>query len=219
MERDRRQLRGSGDLGAAAPSFGPDDPRALARRLRMWRSLNSVKQRALAEMLGVSQTIISFWETGRDVPNPAQVAHLKALMAEAGRDEVAIERAFVGRQAAVRALFDLDGIRLLAASTGFRRLWPLSADLEGRCLADNLVDEARKLAVDDDLRHAIFEGALGLASGISLRHTDIEFDEAVLHRWHICFRRYGHRRLIDMTFEPCDETLAPGVTDLIYLDK
>lgn len=192
--------------------------RAFARQLRLWRHLNGLKQRALADMLGVSQTAISFWESGRDVPNPAQVAQIAALMTKTGRDEVAIERAFVARQSAVRALFDLDGIRLLASSQGFRSLWPLNADLEGRRLGDHLVNEARTLAFDDDLRHAIHEGTLGLASGISLRQTDLDLDRTLLHRWHICFRRAGHRRLIDIVYEPCDADLAPGITDLVYLD-
>lgn len=218
MRVDGRRQRQGLPLDAAGPGVEPSEARAFGERLKTWRRLNALKQAALAETLGVSQTTVSFWECGRDVPNPEKAAQLAALMAKTGRDETLTERLFVERQSAVRALFDLDGVRLVAASRGFRTLWPLYAELIGQALGDRLVNEARRLAFEDDFRHAIAEGALGLASGISLRHTDLDVDQALVHRWHMCFRRSGARRLIDVAYEPCDARLTPGITDLVYLD-
>ncbi|WP_127089983.1 helix-turn-helix transcriptional regulator [Aquabacter cavernae] len=188
------------------------------RHLKTWRRLNGIKQAALAEMLGVSQAAISFWESGRDTPAPGSMKRLKALMAHTARDEVRVERLFVQRQAGVRALFDLDGIRFIAASQGFQSLWPETSAFEGRFMADALANEARALIFGPDLRPSVLAGNLALASGVSERMTDLQTDEAIRFRWHICFRRYGPRTLVDVVYEPCAPDLSTGITDLVYLD-
>ncbi|MGQ3674913.1 helix-turn-helix domain-containing protein [Xanthobacter sp. TB0139] len=193
------------------------DKMEFAQRLKTWRRLNNIKQAALAEMLGVSQSSISFWETGRDLPSAAYLQRITDLMADSTSNELLVERLFVERIMGGRALFDLDGARLLASSQGYRQLWPEYARLEGHFMAHRLVNEAASLADDRDLMQAIRKGEVAIIGGISRRMTDIELDPAVVHRWHMCFRRVGYRIIIDVACERTDEE-AVGVTELLYLD-
>ena len=43
-------------------------------------------------------------------------------------------------------------------------------------------------------------------------------DTGLVHRWHACFRRYGARTVVDVTYEPAPASLTPGIDDLVYLD-
>lgn len=212
----------SSELRASNPYPSRLQPMAaenLARRLKTWRHMNAVKQAALAQMLGVSQATISFWESGRDMPSRDNLRRLHDLMAKSGRDEGLLDRLFVQRQAGMRALFDLDGVRLLMTSQGFRSIWPDSGDLQSRFLADHLVDESQHIAFDADISHAILDGSLGVMSGVSDRHINLPLDIPVRHAWHMCFRRYGYQTLVDIVYEPCLPTLARGITDLVHLGE
>ncbi|QTL02181.1 helix-turn-helix transcriptional regulator [Aquabacter sp. L1I39] len=191
---------------------------AFAARLRTWRRINGIKQATLAEMVGVSQTVVSLWENGHDIPSPERLARLETIMADTARDELAVERLFVERQGGIRALFDVDGVRLLAVSRGFRDLWPKTGDLKGSFLIDYLVNEARRLASDEKYAQAILSGELVLASGHSHRMTNLDIDEMVPHRWHMCFRRFGPRTIVDVVYEPSEGACGPGIDDLVYLD-
>lgn len=191
---------------------------AFAARLRTWRRINGIKQATLAEMVGVSQTVVSVWENGHELPSAERLARLETLMADTARDELAVERLFVERQGGVRALFDVDGVRLLAVSRGFRDLWPKTGELKGSFLIDYLVNEARRLASDQKYAQAILSGDLVLASGHSERMTNLDIDEMVPHRWHMCFRRYGPRTIVDVVYEPSEGERGAGIDDLVYLD-
>lgn len=204
------------DLLSSADFIGAAD---FASRLKTWRRLNGIKQAVLAEMLGVSQSAVSFWENGRDLPTAEKMQRINGLIAQSRRDEVMIERLFVERQDGVRALFDFDGIEMIAASRGFHALWPDTAKLTSRFFADQLVNEARKMVFDSSYRDAILKGELAIASGISDRMTAHQLDAVVPHRWHMCFRRYGARIIVDVVYEPCDPSLRSGITDLVFLDN
>lgn len=221
MYRAHEMGRNSGEAGKAAPlhrrvSTGHG---AFGARLRAWRRLNGIKQAALAEMLGVSQTAVSIWENGHDLPSAARLARIESLMANVASSELALERLFVERQQGVRALFDTDGTRLLAVSRGYRALWPQTAELQGSFFVEYLVNEAQHITTDPTLAQAILSGDLVLASGYSMRMTSLELDEMVPHRWHACFRRYGARTIVDVVSEPGDAGRAPGIDDLVYLDE
>jgi transcriptional regulator with XRE-family HTH domain len=187
-------------------------------RLKTWRRLNNLKQAALAQMLGVSQPAIARWEAGLDTPNPDRLKRLLHIMDGSARDELALERLFIRRQAAMRALFDYDGLRMLELSEGFRRIWPDFSNLLDRPMVDHIVGEAQSLVGDRELHQFIVDGSLGLISGVSDRHTDHDLDHALRHRWHACFRRYGSRTLVDIVYEPCGPEVPTGVTDIIHLD-
>jgi len=109
-------------LGREPIKIQPTAYSGFSRRLKIWRRLNAIKQDRLADLVGVSQATISFWENGRDVPSPANMRRLNVIMAESSRDELLIDRLFVQRQAGIRALLDFDGIHLVGASQGFRAL-------------------------------------------------------------------------------------------------
>lgn len=190
----------------------------LGRKLKDWRRLNNMKQAGLASLLGVSQPTVSRWENGEDLPSPACMCRLRDILAGSLRDECALERLLIARQTSIRALLDLDGMRLDSVSIGYRQLWPDFSALIGVPLADRLINEARLILDDADLLRDIGAGAVGLVSGVSERHLDIDMDEAIKHRWHICFRRYGARVYADVVFEPCAAEETAGVLDLIRFD-
>lgn len=191
---------------------------AFGTRLKTWRRHNMMKQSALAQQLGVSQPAIARWECGLDMPSATHLARLQALMTATQRDELALERLFIARQAAMRAMFDCDGIGLVAASQGFRDIWPGCGELIGVPLGDHLVGAMRRFVDDGALGRAVREGAVGLVSGVSSRNTDLPIDAAVHHRWHVCFRRFGPRLLADMVYEPCAPDVPTGITDIVHID-
>lgn len=59
---------------------GPLSAPALQRALRRWRTLNRVKQAHAAELLGVAQSTISRWESGRQCFEPAEARKVQALV-------------------------------------------------------------------------------------------------------------------------------------------
>lgn len=187
-------------------------------RLKAWRRVHGVKQAALAYRLGVTQPAVARWERGLDLPAPARLKQLQEMMAGAMRDELALDRLFIGRQSAIRALVDCDGVRMVATSAGFQSIWPTSSMLLDIPMIDCLVGEASHLIHDEALSRDIRKGSLGLVSGVSDRHLDLPIDIAIRHRWHICFRRYGARMLADMVYEPCSADLPQGITDLVHVD-
>lgn len=211
----------SGDLTESSPLWNRVSAGhgAFGARLRTWRRMNNMKQEALAQVLGVTQKTVSIWESGVDLPSAAHVARLESLMAQTASSELALERLFTERQAGVRALFDVDGTRLLAVSRGYRAFWPNTADLEGAFLVEYLVNEAQHLTANPEFAQAILSGDLVLASGYSLRMTSLELDEMVPHRWHACFRRYGARTIVDVVSEMGPLAREPGIDDIVYLDE
>lgn len=192
--------------------------KGFSRRLKTWRRMHGIKQTALAEMLGVSQTTVSYWENGQDLPSASNFKRLRQIIAHATSDEIGIERLFVERQSGLRALIEYDGARLIAASRGFRALWPRTSEFQGTFMADFLVNEGHRIVLDKDMNKAVSSGSLGLASGISERMLSLEIDEVIPYRWHMCFRRYGLRTIIDMVFETTEVDAPVGITDLVYLD-
>jgi transcriptional regulator with XRE-family HTH domain len=190
----------------------------FATRLKSWRRLNNLTQAALGQMLGVSQPAVARWESGLDQPSAERLGHIRSLMAGAMRNELAIERLFIRRQAAMRALFDYDGVKLLEMSEGFRNIWPDFSTMVGVAMADHVIGEVQQLVANPDIDKQIRTGGIGIISGVSYRHTDYQLDTAIRHRWHMCFRRFGGRSIADIVYELCGQDEANGVTDIIYLD-
>lgn len=188
------------------------------RRLREWRRLNHVKQAALAFQLGVSQPTISRWESGEDFPSPAHLARLQDMIIGSLRDECALERLLVARQSSIRTLMDMDGMRLDTVSAGYQAVWPQFSTLIGTPLADRLINEGRTLLEREELMRDIRKGTIGMISGISERHLDLDMDMAIKHRWHMCFRHYGARIYADITFERCDIAEKTGILEEIRFD-
>lgn len=191
-----------------------EDNAAFAQRLRDWRRLSGIKQLALADMLGVSQAAVSYWETGRDKPSAELMRRIDDMIASSSVGEVTLERVFTERQPGVMALYDLDGIRFMAASRGYRALWPGMYQLQGKSLERHLVNESGLMLANQALRRDILSGKLALVSGVSDRHTDIMVDIAVRHEWNIRIRRFGPKTLLSISYDPCAETVPVGITEV-----
>jgi transcriptional regulator with XRE-family HTH domain len=97
---------------------------SLGPSLRRWRVLNRVKQEALARDLGVSQSKISRWESGRAKPEGAD--QLKILTLLRARPESSADRALLELVSCssepVHLVCDLTH-RLLAVSPRRARNW------------------------------------------------------------------------------------------------
>lgn len=192
------------------PGFG--------QKLKAWRRASGIKQAAIATTLGVSQAAVSRWESGLDLPPGSVVSRLQALIAQGVRDELMIERRFIERRASVEAIFDFDGIRLLAASGGMTQLWPQFSRLVGRAFEARMIGESR-LAVDDQsLRKSVIRGEVAVIVGVSTRHLDLDVDSTIKHRWISRFRTDGQRILTSMVYEPCDQEISCGIQEVVRLD-
>ncbi|PVB60183.1 helix-turn-helix transcriptional regulator [Labrenzia sp. 011] len=99
---------------------------SLGPSLRRWRVLNRIKQEALADDLGVSQSRISRWESGLAQPDGAERLKITRLLR--ARPETAADRALLDlvTQASVpvHLVCDLTH-RLLAISPARAREWHL----------------------------------------------------------------------------------------------
>lgn len=96
----------------------------LGRSLRLWRALRRVKQAHAAELLQVSQAMVSRWEAGTLVPDAEEQARLRRLMAarlDSAGDQ-ALARLVTGSAASAHLVCDLTH-RLLAASRGRDQDW------------------------------------------------------------------------------------------------
>lgn len=169
-------------------------------------------------MLGVSQVAISHWETGKDVPNSRIFARLVDIMSSAAEDRYRLDRLTVLAQAAIRASFDIDGVKLVTASQGLMKAWPSFSKLQDVRLIENLVDEASLFLHDDEFIRLVRQGEVAMISAVSDRHVQLDVDDRFRHRWMAVFRSYGPRMLIDMTYEICDATATKGVENVFYYD-
>lgn len=180
--------------------------------------MNRIKQEWLAEKLGVTQAAISRWEAGADRPRTAHMGKLVDLIEVTLAGPLDIERRFIEAQPGVASLVRYDGMRMLAVSPGFRKLWPRFTQLIGQNIVDHLVDEAALITQQTDFRSGIREGTIALISGVSDRHTNVLADSFVRHRWHACLRKQGPLVTISMSYDLCDAATPTGVTQVINLD-
>jgi transcriptional regulator with XRE-family HTH domain len=187
--------------------------------LRDWRKASGVKQDSLAAMLGVSQSAVSSWETGRDEPGRRVTGRLIDIMSPTGRDRLQLDNLALSTQGAVRASFDLDGVKLIMASRGLTAAWPDFAKLTHSRLIERLVDEASLMLHDDDFVRSVRRGEVALVAGVSDRHVDLEMDKPFRHRWVAVFRTYGQKMFIDMTYEGCEASLSRCVEGITHYDS
>lgn len=187
--------------------------------LKDWRKSSGVKQDTLAAMLGVSQSAVSSWETGRDEPSRRLMGRILDIMSPTARDRLQLDNLALSTQGAVRASFDLDGIKLVTASRGLTAAWPDFAKLTQSRLVERLVDEAGTMLHDDDFVRSIRRGEIALVAGVSDRHIDLNMDQRFRHRWVAVFRTYGQKMLIDMTYEGCGPSTKKGVEGVTHYDS
>ena len=118
-------------MTASGYSICPAD--RLGRSLRQWRALRRVKQNHAAELLHVSQAMVSRWEAGTQVPTIDEQALLRRLMAarlDSAADH-ALARLVASSAGTAHLVCDLTH-RLLAASPQRSRDWgPRTPELIG----------------------------------------------------------------------------------------
>lgn len=202
-------------MGQGASMFHESD---ICRMLPAWRKASGIKQTMLAEMLGVSQTVISNWETGKDSPSKRLMLRLIDAMSAAAGPRVEIDQMAIRTSPTVRASFDLDGVRLVTASQGLRAAWPTFAKVGNPRLSDHLVDEASLFLHDADFLKSARRGEVAVITAVSDRHIDLQMDTPFLHRWTAVFRAYGTALHIDMTYEPCAPDAKKGVEQAVMFD-
>lgn len=193
------------------------DRGAFSTALRVWRKTNLIGQKNLAARLGVTQSAISRWETGAEQPSQKILGKLKDLMAE--RDPVRISRLMIERQGTIRALYDLDGIKLLCCSQGLSNVWPTLSAQTGSYFRDDLINEIQGLVERDNILQQAHKGEIAFISGVSERHIGAQIDTQLKHRWHIQFIRHGLVSIGDMLYEPCAPDAMTGVEVIQYLDE
>jgi transcriptional regulator with XRE-family HTH domain len=103
-----------------------DDPREICAALRAYRIRGRIRQQLIARALGVAQSQISRWESGRDLPRPHNIEAIKALIWGEAATPLQSLAFFVRTSALPLALFDSER-RLLAAGLPFQRPY---SDLE-----------------------------------------------------------------------------------------
>jgi len=140
-----------------------------AAQLRRFRRLRTIKQAALAEMLGVDQATVSRWEGGRQVPDLGIQRRLRALMQGAGsRDEVMVVHWIA---AAVGDTLLIDAARIArAASAEFcHRHGVPTAAIAGRAAAPLFSEEMETLWWQV-VERGFFEGEIASATVVSRQH-------------------------------------------------
>lgn len=190
----------------------------ICKLLPRWRKASCLKQGALAELLGVSQAVISNWETGKDVPTKRISLRLLDAMSASSRDRFALDRLAMASSRTVRASFDLDGVRLLMISRGLTAAWPTFSTRVNARLADHLVDEASLFLHDDSFVKSVKRGEVAMISAVSDQHVSLDIDARFRHRWTAVFRSYGTRSMIEMTYDPCDPGAEKGIENVLYFD-
>jgi transcriptional regulator with XRE-family HTH domain len=189
----------------------------FASQLKIWRRSRFVKQATLAGELGVSQTAISRWENGLDTPSPAKFAQLRAMMTKP--DPLELERAFIRRQRTIRALYDVDGARLVGYSQGFHSAWPKFCDSMGEVLEHRLIGEFASLFGDRSMRRSMLKGDIAMMSGVSLQHIDRVADQPFKHRWHASFKPIDSRIIMDVVVEPAADSDTAGIESIVSFDE
>ncbi len=191
---------------------------SIGTRLRTWRRANGVKQHVMASALGVSQATVSRWESGTDLPSLEISRRITDLIATHIRDELAIESRFVETLSSVQAIFDIDGIRLQAASAGCVRAWPLFSRLSGRTFEGRMIGESRIIIDDTETKNSVIKGDIAMIVGVSTRHLSLEGDTPFKHRWISRFWFHGHRVFTTLVYEPCDPEAPIGIEQILHLE-
>jgi transcriptional regulator with XRE-family HTH domain len=122
MDRRRPPFHARGIMTATAYRICAAD--RLGRSLRQWRALRRVKQAHAAELLQVSQAMVSRWEAGSQIPDLDEQDRLRALMSarlDSAADQ-ALARLVRQSPGSLHLVCDLTH-RLLAASPGRNRDW------------------------------------------------------------------------------------------------
>lgn len=138
-----------------------------AERLRRYRRIRKLKQSSLAEDLGVTQAMISRWESGRAMPGRAMRARLGEMTEPDPATAPMIGwREFVSQNPTMAGVVSETGIVETVSEGVLRELGAGRDDLEGRHIADIL--DGDFVALFDRLSaEGLFEGRIAGAETAS----------------------------------------------------
>jgi transcriptional regulator with XRE-family HTH domain len=92
----------------------------ICKALRTWRIRSRLQQAAIAECLGVTQSQISRWESGRDTPRPHNVEAIRRLVWGAEAEPLQALKHFVQSSSQLLMLIDAEN-GIIARSEPLRR--------------------------------------------------------------------------------------------------
>jgi DNA-binding XRE family transcriptional regulator len=191
----------------------------LSLILRRWRKAAGLKQNALAALLGVSQAAVSRWENGLDQPSPALHAKIRDMIGRPSFSEVGMQQAIVGRMPGIRALVDLDGMRLLSTSQSFKIIWPEVAAAEGHRFAAHLLDLTRDIYNDNAIMQCIKANEIAMIAAVSDRQISGFGDQAFRHYWAASYKKIGTRHLAEISYEACEPNAQLGLRHILRVDE
>ena len=136
-------------------------------RLRQYRRIRKLKQSSLAEDLGVTQAMISRWESGRAQPGQAMRARLGELTEpDPAAAPMVGWRDYVRQNPTMAGVVDETGIIETASEGVLREIGVGRGEIEGRHIADIL--EGDFIALFDRLcAEGLFEGKIAGAETAS----------------------------------------------------
>lgn len=108
----------------------PLDRRAIGAKISAWRKAKKISQTELAQQIGVNRSTLSLWESGKQLPQPAQLCSLAQYM---GVPTEALAASRKGAKAIVReAVANIHGIE---AQEGLKILFDDFNTIEALCEA------------------------------------------------------------------------------------
>jgi transcriptional regulator with XRE-family HTH domain len=180
--------------------------------IRRWRSINRVKQSALADMVGVSTVAVSKWENDQSKPSKTIAVRLAEVMSGMHEGKLAVEIAFAAPQQQIKSLSRGLNMQLVGISAGFKATWPEMSALIGRDMRPFLLNEALFYTVNSDYINDAIRGDILMLSGVSNRLLAVgsEVPENVRFRWHTMVRHIDGEIVHEMVFEPCAASTPVG---------
>ena len=195
----------------------------FGRKLKLWRVQHGLNQQAFATKLGVSQATVSRWEREKDVPTPRHIREIKGILDKWSlQHDLEIERIGISGLITPRAIYETDGLKLLAWSGGFAQLWPKNHQgksldyMEDRYLLDDLTNETAQIIHDPDTEKHIAEGNIVAMSCVTNKSTRFEDDHAFTYRMHGTVRLLGSKRVIDVIYEPAGPEDRTRVEPILF---
>ena len=184
-----------------------------------------MSQADLAAQLGVTQSIVSRWEMGREPISAGLLERLIGMVSgKTAQPQLWKESALLKDTSIGRALFDADGLRYLAGSQGFRDMFPLTHGghtveiLNRKNILDKLVGEMADILQDDEIRCQLHHRQLISMSCVTDRSTCFELEHGIRYRMQGVPRIMDGRVIVDVTYNACDISASLGLDGLITVD-
>lgn len=188
--------------------------------IKRWRSLNRIKQEALASMLGVSHVAVSKWENGHSQPSRTMAMRLAEVMNATHQGRLAAEIAFTAPLQQMKVLTRGRHMQLLGISSGFLRTYPEFEDFRGMEMRPFMMNESEHYCEGSDLLKEACSGDILMLTGVSNRVVRVGSDvpEDFRLRWHTIVRHIDGEVIHEVIFEPCAAGTVTGFESVLRRD-